>query len=236
MHEGIKKFQAERISLSEGTRSEAVSVAVEEEFLLEIEGSGSYRFMCTPSDLKALAIGFALSEGLTRNLDGVEFEERPGLIRMRFARPNVHSTGELPKVESNMRIPLRLLQDVGSKLRARQEIFHSTGGTHAVAIFDASAQIASFAEDIGRHNALDKAIGKCILSGRSPSGLGAFLSGRASYDIVAKCLRAGLEVLAAVSAPMSLAIETAAKHGLTLCGFVREDRATVFTCPHRILT
>jgi FdhD protein len=93
----------------------------------------------------------------------------------------------------------------------------------------------SFAEDIGRHNALDKAIGKLLLAGRKTAGLGAVLSGRVSLEMVSKSARAGIEVISAVSAPTSLGLEAATRCNITLCAFVRADRATVFANPERIL-
>jgi FdhD protein len=115
-------------------------------------------------------------------------------------------------------------------------MFEACGGTHAVGLFDAAGELVAHAEDTGRHNALDKAIGRCLRSGRSPAGLGAELSGRVSLEMVGKCVRAGIEMISAISAPTSLAIEVAERCGLTLCAFVRESRATVFTHPQRVIT
>jgi len=87
---------------------------------------------------------------------------------------------------------------------------------------------------VGRHNALDKVIGKLLLSGRNANGLGVALSGRVSLEMASKAARAGIEIIAAVSAPTSLAVGLAKESNVTLCGFVRKDRATVFSHPHRI--
>ncbi len=95
-------------------------------------------------------------------------------------------------------------------------------------------QACSFAEDIGRHNALDKVIGKSLLAGQSLEQRGVMLSGRVSLELIAKTARAGIEVLAAISAPSSLAMRAAQRCNITLCCFVRGDRATVYTHPHRI--
>ena len=92
------------------------------------------------------------------------------------------------------------------------------------------------AEDLGRHNALDKVIGYRFLSELGFDGCGVFISSRISYEMVAKSVRAGFEMIAAISAPSSLAIETADRFGITLCGFVRGEGAKVYTHPHRILT
>jgi FdhD protein len=119
-------------------------------------------------------------------------------------------------------------------MREGQTLFQRTGGSHAAVLFEGSGVWRGLAEDIGRHNALDKVLGLLLLEGRSPRGLGAVLSGRVSGEMVAKAVQAGLEILAAVSAPSAMAVEVAAASGLTLCAFVRENRMTVFTHPYRI--
>ena len=95
--------------------------------------------------------------------------------------------------------------------------------------------ILACAEDAGRHNALDKAIGKCLLAGIPTAGRGVALTSRLSLEMVGKCARAGVELITAVSAPTSLAIDVARNCNITLCAFVRETRATVFTHPNRVV-
>jgi FdhD protein len=119
-------------------------------------------------------------------------------------------------------------------MHARQRFFARTGGTHAAGIFKADGEMLAIGEDIGRHNAFDKAMGQCLLRGVSTAGHAAVLSGRVSVELVAKAARAGLELVAAISAPSSLAIELAERCRITLCGFVRENRATAYAQPHRI--
>jgi FdhD protein len=136
--------------------------------------------------------------------------------------------------KKSLKIAFSRLMAVSREMQARQAVFKHTGGTHAAAIFKKDGSILSFAEDFGRHNALDKAIGKCMLHGISTKGKGVMLSGRVSYEMAAKIARAQLELAAAVSAPSSLAVEIARRHGITLCGFVREDRATIYTHPGRV--
>ena len=120
------------------------------------------------------------------------------------------------------------------RLRETQTVFEATGGVHAAGVFDAAGAMLATAEDIGRHNALDKAIGECLLAGRATGGCGVVLSGRVSFELVAKAARAGVEVILAVSGPTSLAVEAADRWNITLCGFVRGDRMNVYTHPGRI--
>jgi FdhD protein len=115
-----------------------------------------------------------------------------------------------------------------------QTTFTLTGSSHAAALFDRDGTILSFAEDIGRHNALDKAIGKCLLARRDMRGYGVALSGRVSLEMVAKAARAGVELIVAVSGVSSYAITAAKQWNITLCGFVRNGKINVYTDPTRI--
>jgi len=141
----------------------------------------------------------------------------------------------LPSVGDSLRVDAGLLHSVYAALRKRQSLFGACGGTHAAALFDEKGTIISSAEDTGRHNALDKAIGKCLLAGVETAGRGAALTSRLSLEMVSKCARAGIELITAVSAPTSMAIDVALTCGITLCAFVRETRATVFTHPARVV-
>lgn len=121
-------------------------------------------------------------------------------------------------------------------MRQHQRLFSHTGGTHAAALFNSRGALLATAEDLGRHNALDKAIGHCLLHGRPTAASCAVLSGRISLEMILKAARAGIEVMAAVSAPSSLAIEVAQRNNITLCGFVRQHRMTAFSHPQRLST
>lgn len=130
-----------------------------------------------------------------------------------------------------------VLHATAADLHRAQELFPRTGGTHAALLAEVSGRRLAFAEDVGRHNALDKAIGACLLEPRwrqVPAGALAMLSGRVSVELIVKCARAGIELVAAVSAPTATAVEAAQRCGITLCGFVRPGRLTVFTHRHRL--
>lgn len=120
-------------------------------------------------------------------------------------------------------------------MQSQQSGFQATGGCHAAALFDSSRELLAVREDVGRHNAVDKAVGTLIECGRLAEASILFVSGRVSYEIVYKAYRAGVPILLAVSAASSLAVETAERLGITVAGFCRDGRATVYSHTERII-
>ena len=235
-------------------------VVTERAVTVMVDKVGSFTIMCTPSDIEALGLGFVYSEGMIDSMDDVIAvsikDELPNVVGIQVENPSrivnsrnlivASSCGmcgarniekmlsDIPPCGESLEISDTLLIEVTERLRSEQKIFHITGGSHAAGIFTASGEFIAFAEDLGRHGAFDKAIGKCLLSRKSMKSCGVALSGRASLEMVTKAARAGIELIAAVSAASSFAIEAAHKWNITLCGFIRPGKANIYTNPQRI--
>ncbi len=130
-----------------------------------------------------------------------------------------------------------VITSLPERLRAAQGLFSATGGLHAAGLFDSQGNLLALREDVGRHNALDKVLGWALLHGAMPLAEHIVLvSGRVSYEIVQKCLAAGVPLICAISAPSSLAVAVAQEFGITLVGFLRGARFNIYTHPQRMLT
>jgi FdhD protein len=140
-------------------------------------------------------------------------------------------------IESDLRVSPEVIQALPDRLQAAQAVFQSTGGLHAAALFDATGQLLVVREDVGRHNAVDKLVGWALLQGKLPlRDHVVMVSGRSSYEILQKCLAAGVPMVCAVSAPSSLAVAIAREFGITLIGFLRGDRFNVYAGVERVAT
>lgn len=131
-------------------------------------------------------------------------------------------------------LPAEVVGTLPERLRAAQRVFDSTGGLHAAALFDATGQPVVVREDIGRHNAVDKVIGSRVLAGEPTDEAVLCVSGRIGFELAQKAVAAGVDVIAAVGAPSSLAVQLAERAGLCTVGFLREDRFVVYTERGRI--
>jgi FdhD protein len=231
-------------------------VAVEEPLEIRVDGAPLVVTMRTPGHDEELALGFLYGEGLidgpneagpTEDFANNTVEVRGPLSRDPGAR-NFYTTsscgvcgkGALEEVAVHSaplpegpRVPRGLLAGLPDRLV--QPAFERTGGVHATGLFDAAGELILAREDVGRHNAMDKVIGRALLDGMVPLGERILcVSGRLSFELVQKAAVAGAPILVGVGAPSSLAISLADDRGMTLCGFARRGSVTVYTPPQRV--
>jgi FdhD protein len=232
-------------------------VAVEEPLEIRIGGRPVAVTMRTPGNDEELALGFCLSEGLhpiearlPEDLAANTVDVgAPGFDPARLQRSFYTSSScgvcgkgaleavavEAPRVESELRLSLKLVASLPDRLRGAQAAFAATGGLHATGLFSAAGDLLCAREDVGRHNAMDKVVGWAFREGLLPlAGHVLCVSGRLSFELVQKAAVAGCPVLVAVGAPSSLAVDLATDRGVTLCGFVRGGSVNVYTEPWRI--
>ncbi len=242
-----------------GGLRESDRVAVEEPLEIRIEGRPVAVTMRTPGHDEELALGFCLSEGLrpagARLPDDLASNvveiDAPGFDPARLARSFYTSSScgvcgkgaleavavEAEPVESRLEVPLEVVGSLPARLAEQQASFARTGGLHATGLFTATGEALWVREDVGRHNAMDKVIGRAFLEGVLPlSDVILCVSGRLSFELVQKAAVAGCPVLVAVGAPSSLAVELAGDRCVTLCGFVRDGRVNVYTEAWRIVS
>lgn len=233
-------------------------LAVEEPLEIRVDGEALAVTMRTPGEDEELAAGFLAGEGLIagpHDIDSVgptedfaanvvDVKTTNGLRRdprdeRRFyltSSCGVCGKGALEFVkqeapEARARAPVALQTVLGAPLtaRGRQFAFEKTGGLHATGLFEASGELLAVREDVGRHNAMDKAIGSLLLAGRFPlDGVFATVSGRASFELVQKASLAALTGIVAVGPPSTLAVDLARERGMLLCGFVRTSSLNVY--------
>lgn len=216
---------------------------------------------CSPKELKELAVGHLLSEGVINVVEEIDEVtlEKEGICRVnlkstvnlksrlklaeRFSRVILSACGgpyqpqaskKLRKIESKLTVKAETVQKCVNNLNRIAEIFRKTGGVHVAAICKGEGTLVTFAEDVGRHNAVDKVIGKCALGKIAFNECFLVLSGRLTGDIVFKAAKVGLPVVASIAAALDSGITVAKNANLTLIGFVRGKRMNVYTFPERI--
>lgn len=221
--------------------------------------------MRSPGQDSELAVGFLYTEGVLANKSDVEGTDQveENVVRVKInpqtqlnlknlernfyttsscgvcgktAIDSIFSVSSFEVAQDSIQVKKHNLYSLQQKARSRQSAFEKTGGIHAAALFDRRADFLDIREDVGRHNALDKLIGRFLLSDNLPlSECILFLSGRASFELIQKAMMAGIPVVVAVGAPSSLAIDLARSAGITLAGFLRESSFNVYSRGDRII-
>jgi FdhD protein len=231
-------------------------VAVEEPLEIRVDGKPLAVTMRTPGEDEELALGFLYGEGLIEGPRPAQPPDDLAANAIEVVGPLLRDPGERNFYTSSSCgvcgkgainqvavdcsplpdgpiVARELLADLPERLR--QPTFQRTGGLHATGLFDAEGRLLLVREDVGRHNAMDKVVGRALLDGRLPlHGHVLCVSGRQSFELVQKAAVAGAPVLVGVGAPSSLAIRLAQDRGMTLCGFARGGRVNVYTGAERV--
>jgi FdhD protein len=239
-------------------------IAVEEPLQIRLNGTDLAITMRTPGHDPELAVGFLFAEGILPNREAIDSMEQGdnsiSITTVAEASPDLSaqtrhfyltsSCGVCGKASVDALVaagcpmlpratPLinaEILHSLPESLRATQAVFDRTGGLHAAGLFDVDGTLRLVREDVGRHNAVDKLIGRSVIDGKVPLDNSILMvSGRVSFELVQKALMAGIPALAAVGAPSSLAVETALRFGMTLVGFLRDARFNVYAGEDRLV-
>ena len=241
-----------------GGWTERDELAVEEPLEIRVNGEAVAVTMRTPGNDEELALGFLLSEGVRPRDASLPDDLAANTVEVAVdgfdpepLRRNFYTTSscgvcgkgaleavavEAPRVEADLRAPAAILAVLPDRLRAAQPAFAATGGLHATGLFRADGQLIVAREDVGRHNAFDKVVGRAFLDGLLPlADKLVCVSGRLSFELVQKAAVAGAPILVAVGAPSTLAVELARDRGITVCGFVRDGRVNVYSEPWRVV-
>jgi FdhD protein len=258
------KIEITRIDISSRKATKITDYVAEERPLYIFLGKTHYAtIFCSPSNLKELAVGHLLSEGIVKSVEEIEevnLKEEASICtveltanidiekRLKLSKPfsrvifsacGGHApyrfSGRLPRIKFGLTVRAETVLDCVGRLNSDAETFRKTGGVHAAAIFDREGGLIASAEDIGRHNAVDKVIGIAALNKTDLGNCFLVLSGRLSGDIVLKAARVGLPVVASLAAALDSGIAIARNTRLTLAGFVRGKRINVYTFPQRIV-
>jgi FdhD protein len=228
-------------------------IAVEKKLRISVNGKNVISLYCTPLMVRELVTGIIHDEGI---ISGEWCADRMAIEYGDEIRVDVPSSGDLNegektitsgcaggvsfgreaggRVADNVSFPAETIKTMFREFQQKSEAYRLTGGVHSAALTDGN-KILAFAEDIGRHNAVDKVIGYCLLENLPFKGMIMLASGRLSSEIVSKCARCAIPVLVSRAAPTTLAIKIGESSGITVIGFVRGDRMNVYTGRQRIL-
>ena len=236
-------------------------VAAEIPFALMINDQLLVTLVCSPTELDSMAVGFLLSEGILtdhESLIDVAIDEKESAVSVTLKKlPNgfdqiaqrktitsgcgkgvTFSNGKglksLPVDQVRIKVTPAYIRSVLKKFRSASELFQKTGGIHSAALAD-EQEIILFAEDIGRHNAVDKLIGRAFMDNISLENKILLSSGRISGEIITKVIRNKIPILVSRAAPTCMSLTYAEDHGITLIGFARGNRMNIYTHPQRII-
>lgn len=251
---GLDTERVDVLVFSDGSFTKRTdTLAVESSLTVVVNGKPSYYCMRMPGMDRELAAGICFNDGTLCSPDNIinieQQDESTVMIGLRD--PGCRNSDEIKIIRSSagvlavdggipltderrIRFSPELLIDMQNDFFSMQDVYNRTGATHAAGIYDASGSSIAYAEDVGRHNALDKCVGRLLIENRLEEAVYCMLSSRLSYEMVMKGARAGISVLAGVSAPTSFAVKLARSKGITLIGFLRNGRFNVYSGESRI--
>ncbi len=259
--ENVERFPIQRVT-REGKKGTEDMVTKELPLTIILNNRELVTLLCSPIDLKYLAIGFLFSEGLVKSKDEIKkitVDDRRGIVRVEteddkeFANELIfkrfitsgcgrgasfYSAADVQgqaKVESQIRVSALEVFALVKEFQHRSQVYRATGGVHSASLCDTTS-ILVFTEDIGRHNAIDKIFGQCLLEDIPTGEHMIITSGRITSEILLKVARRNIPVIISKSAPTDLGVRLANDLGITLIGFVRGKRMNVYTNDWRIVT
>jgi FdhD protein len=259
----VRQVDIVRLDLTTGkTQKTTDHVAQEAPLYLFVNNCFWAMILSSPSNLKDLAVGHLLSEGILKSINEIEqftFKEeekkfniqlKPAInakTRIRLSRLHTRvicsaCSSSIPyqyerkpaKVTSNLTVKAQVIFNAVNELNLKAELYKKTGGVHVAAICKSDGSIVSLAEDIGRHNAIDKVVGNAALNNTNFSECFLAFSGRLPSDVVFKVAKVGLPIIASFGAALDSGIALATETNVTLIGFIREKRMNIYTFPQRI--
>jgi FdhD protein len=259
----VRGVKMTKVDLSSGKTEDMVDqVAEEAPFQLFVNSTLWATILCSPANLRELAVGHLLSEGILKSVDEIEevkIDEADGTGQVKVKRDididdrikvsRLHQRvitsacgsgstyrfkGKTPKVNSDLKVRAQVIFDSVNQLNFKAEHFRQTGGVHVAALYKPDGTLIAMAEDVGRHNAVDKVIGMAALKSVDFVECFLALSGRMSGDMAYKAAKVGLPIVASLSAALYSGIVVAEEANLTLVGFVRGKRMNIYTSQERI--
>jgi FdhD protein len=259
----MKKVSITRIDFSSKQAQRRTDFVAQEKPLFIFLNRVHYvTIFCSPNNLKELAVGHVLTEGIVKSVEEIQkisLNEEEGTCRLKLA-PSVdiekrlklarhisrvifsacgsttpfQPPTRLGRIKSDLQVRAELIQDCVNQLNVKAEVFRKTGGVHAAAIYKADGSLIAFAEDVGRHNAVDKVIGTASLDATEFGKCFLASTGRLTGDIIVKVARVGLPIVSSLAAAIDSGIAVAKETGVTLIGFVRGKRMNVYCSPERV--
>jgi len=252
-----------RVELSTGKVQKIPDFVAEESPLhLFVNNTFWATILCSPTNLKELSVGHLLSEGILKSIDeieevdltdkkkcnvklkqGINVEERVKLSKLHTrvipsacGSPSPYQyVGKIPQIDSDLKVKAQVIFESVNQLNFKAVGFRQTGGLHVAAVYKADGSLIALAEDVGRHNAADKAIGMAALNKVPLKECFLASSGRLSGDMTFKAAKVGIPIIASIAAALSSGLDAAEKTNVTLVGFVRGKRLNIYSAPERII-